>query len=222
MDYNCGSRSYDLPNGYNNLGTDFNIVPYPWNKMDKNEISVVAAAPGVITFKQDGNFDHSCVLSNKDWNAIYITHFDGSVAWYGYLKSGITSKPIGSIVEAGEWLGYVGSSGSSSSPHLHFEVYDSSNQLIDPFSGPCNYMTDKSWWRNQIPYYNPSLLKMHTGFAPPISGCDNETLNEASNFYSTDPTIFFVVWFRDQLSNLTATYSILTPSNTIWKSWTQK
>jgi murein DD-endopeptidase MepM/ murein hydrolase activator NlpD len=37
------------------------------------------------------------------------------------------------MVRAGQELGFVGTSGHSSGPHLHFEVYDSSKgDKIDP------------------------------------------------------------------------------------------
>jgi murein DD-endopeptidase MepM/ murein hydrolase activator NlpD len=40
---------------------------------------------------------------------------------------------VGQMVRAGQELGFVGTSGHSSGPHLHFEVYDSSKgDKIDP------------------------------------------------------------------------------------------
>jgi len=43
QDYNCESNTYD---GHH--GTDIAIWPYAFNKMENNEIEVVAAAPGTI------------------------------------------------------------------------------------------------------------------------------------------------------------------------------
>src|SRR5438128_251253 len=130
-----------------------------------------AAAPGTILYKNDGNFDQNCALSDRaEWNAVYVLHDDGSVAWYGHMKSGSpTSKRVGDRVETGEYLGSVGSSGSSTGPHLHFEVYDSSHQLIDPWAGQCNPSTADSWWAHQQPYYLPTLNRAFTASAAAVS-----------------------------------------------------
>ena len=77
--------------------------------MDENAVEIISIADGMIIHKQDGNDDRSCSIGGKTWNAIYIQHADGSIAWYGHLKKGsITSKSVGEIVQAGEYLGVVG------------------------------------------------------------------------------------------------------------------
>ena len=64
--------------------------------MDYDQVYVVAAAPGVIVFKQDGNFDRNCGFTGDPWNAVYVQHADGSVAWYGHMKNGsLTPKAVG-------------------------------------------------------------------------------------------------------------------------------
>ena len=86
-------------------------------------VRIVAAAPGTIVSKTDGNFDRNCAIGSGQWNAVYVRHADNSVAWYGHMKSGsLTTKAVGETVVTGEYLGIVGSSGSSTGPHLHFEI----------------------------------------------------------------------------------------------------
>src|SRR3990172_2325310 len=82
-DYNCGTRTYDTPSGYNHAGTDYFLWPFDWNKMDSSDVEIIAACAGTIVYKSDGNFDRSCGFNSNNWNAIYVQHSDGSVAWYG-------------------------------------------------------------------------------------------------------------------------------------------
>lgn len=96
LDYNCGSRTYDTPSGYNHAGTDFFLWPFSFNKMDSSDVEIIAAAAGTIVYKQDGQFDRSCASNSNQWNAVYVQHSDGSVAWYGHMKNGsLTTKTVG-------------------------------------------------------------------------------------------------------------------------------
>ncbi len=50
---------------------------------------------------------------------------------YGHLKPGIKVAK-GSKVVKGQLIGYVGSTGNSTGPHLHFEIQNSKNKVVDP------------------------------------------------------------------------------------------
>ena len=227
-DYNCGSRTY---NGHN--GTDIAIFPYPFYKMDSNQVEVIAAAPGTILYKSDGNFDKNCAGNNLTANAIIISHADGSQSHYWHMKSGsVTSKIVGQTVVAGEYLGVVGSSGSSSGPHLHFEIWNGStvSSLIDPFSGTCNTWNASSWWATQKPYYEPAVVKVSANTTDIVlPACPaTETPNEASSFTipfqgpGLNPGYAkFYAFVRDETAGTTATLSILNPNGTTYLSWTR-
>jgi murein DD-endopeptidase MepM/ murein hydrolase activator NlpD len=51
---------------------------------------------------------------------VRIAHADGLMTLYGHMSE-IVAQP-GSYVRAGQLIGYVGSSGLSTGPHVHFEV----------------------------------------------------------------------------------------------------
>ena len=51
---------------------------------------------------------------------VQIAHGGGTVSLYGHMSEIVTSA--GSFVHRGQLIGYVGSSGLSTGPHLHFEV----------------------------------------------------------------------------------------------------
>lgn len=164
-DYNCGNITYDTHHG-----TDFASWPYPFYKMDSNLVEVIAAAPGIIVDKVDGNFDKDCGISSTSPNYMVIQHTDRSRTLFEHLKKfSLTTKVIGQSVVTGEFLAIAGSSGNSTLPHLHFEVWaDSTYTLVDSFFGPCNLFNPSSWWTVQEPYPTPTVLKVSTNGAVPV------------------------------------------------------
>ena len=58
---------------------------------------------------------------------VQIAHGGGIVSLYGHMSE-IVAQP-GSFVHAGQLIGYVGSSGLSTGPHLHFEVREGGNPV---------------------------------------------------------------------------------------------
>jgi murein DD-endopeptidase MepM/ murein hydrolase activator NlpD len=51
---------------------------------------------------------------------VVVDHGFGTSTWYGHL-SGFNTR-AGAQVKRGEVIGYVGTSGRSSGPHVHYEV----------------------------------------------------------------------------------------------------
>lgn len=217
LDYNCGERTYDLSD-YNHRGTDYVIWPYPWKKMDENVMEVVAAAPGVILIKKDGFFDRNCENNgNNNWNGIILQHADGSITYYWHFKSGtLTSKVVGDSVEAGEYLANAGSSGSSDIPHVHFEVYDSEANRIDPYAGPCNSLNTESWWIDQPPYFVPEILTLSTHNSDDYdSDCGiAENTYEELNFVPGE-LVRFRIFFRDIQTNANTHITVKRPDGSI-------
>ena len=222
LDWNCGQRTYDTTAGYNHRGTDFFLWPWSWRKMDAGEIDIVAAAPGQILGRFDGNFDRSCGFNNNSWNAIYVQHSDGSFAYYGHMKTGsLTSKLVGDSVAVGEFLGKVGSSGNSTGPHLHFEVHDLASTLIEPWFGPCNSLNAESWWASQRPYYNSTLNQVTVGDAAAVfPSCSADETPNARTAFDVGPTVFFTAYYHDQLDTQSSTYTVYRPDGSIWQRWT--
>jgi murein DD-endopeptidase MepM/ murein hydrolase activator NlpD len=227
LDWNCGMRTYDQAGGYNHAGIDIFLWPFSWLLMDQQAIDIVAAAPGTIIGKVDGNDDRSCLDHySADWNAVYIQHADGTVAWYGHMKkTSQTSKPIGAAIAAGEFLGKVGSAGFSTGPHLHFENHSgvSNYTILEPFHGACN--APASLWAQQRPYYDSAINKLATHTAPPDfhdPNCPNpidETPNLSDHFVAGQ-TPYFIAYYRDQLGPQPTTFTILRPNGSTFQTWT--
>jgi PKD repeat protein/murein DD-endopeptidase MepM/ murein hydrolase activator NlpD len=222
LDYMCGDRTYDVPStGYNHRGTDYFTYPFPWLKMDNDEVEIIAAADGTIVFKRDGQYDRQCGLSSALSNAVVLRHADGTITWYLHMKNGSqTSKAVGDTVTAGEYLGIVGSSGSSTGPHLHFEVRTPANDgHIDPYNGPCN--TRPSMWTSQPPYYDPAVIKVHTGNAGPVRPpCPQPEITNIQTTFEPHETVYFVTTYRDLLDGQMSEYRIKRPDDSTYKSWT--
>ena len=97
---------------------------------------VVAAADGVV-FKAYNGCVHdypkhgSCGCGGGYGNNIYIDHGNFRMTVYGHL-SNVIVRP-GQTVKKGQVIGYVGCTGHSTGPHLHFEcrLY---NEKYDPLS----------------------------------------------------------------------------------------
>jgi murein DD-endopeptidase MepM/ murein hydrolase activator NlpD len=67
------------------------------------------------------------VVVRRGWgngygNVLEIRHRNGFVTRYGHLKGFASDVRVGSFVGIGKTVAYVGSTGMSTGPHLHFEV----------------------------------------------------------------------------------------------------
>lgn len=225
LDYNCGTRTYDTTSGYNHQGIDYFTWPFQHIWVQNNQVVIVSAAPGMILGKDDGNFDANCAFNNNNWNAVYIQHADGSIIWYGHMKNGSTTpKAVGQSVAAGEYLGVVASSGNSTGPHLHLELYDTNIFLQEPhyLPGQCNSMNNFSWWTDQESYRVSKINLLTTGFAAPVvNTCPNlESPNLEVNFFDGQ-TFYLTGYFRDQLPSQTTQFTIYAPDDSVWDSWSQ-
>lgn len=66
-------------------------------------------------------------------NYIRLKHANGYHTAYGHMSRFAAGVSVGSKVRQGQVIGYVGSTGLSSGPHLHFEVLVNS-RFVDPMS----------------------------------------------------------------------------------------
>lgn len=65
-------------------------------------------------------------------NTVKIKHANGYTSIYCHMSKTATS--VGAQVKQGNCIGYVGSTGNSTGPHLHFAIQNASGQFIDPLS----------------------------------------------------------------------------------------
>lgn len=62
-------------------------------------------------------------------NYVRIRHGDGFSTAYAHMKSFARGQKVGSRVRQGDVIGYVGTTGRSTGPHLHYEVHRNGSQV---------------------------------------------------------------------------------------------
>lgn len=135
-------------------GSDF-ILEGAFTTMDAGSSPVVAAADGEVVSTENEQYDRchatlsgvSCDGNPIVANHVIVEHADATRTKYWHLKTGSVLVEVGEQVVCGQPLGLIGSSGNSSTPHLHFEVELSSGEVVDPYAGPESQ--PESRWRMQ-------------------------------------------------------------------------
>lgn len=214
-DFACGGRAYN-----NHTGTDLFLWPFPWRSMDRQELAAVAALGGTIIGKHDGEYDRQCSTSTTTAaNYIIVQHDNGLTGYYWHLKKGsVTARAVGSRVKTGDYLGYVGSSGISSGPHLHFEIRDPGGKVIEPSRGSCNATATS--WTHQAATVDTAIIDVSTHSAAPSGGsqCKDSPANYQDEF-QRGKMIYAMGVFRDQYAGANAVISILRPNGSTAASW---
>ncbi|MDO4535476.1 MAG: peptidoglycan DD-metalloendopeptidase family protein [Clostridium perfringens] len=82
--------------------------------------AIVAAKSGVVT---------TATYNTAYGNMVIIDHGDGTSTLYAHASSFATS--VGATVSQGQTIAYIGSTGYSTGPHLHFEIRIN-GQHVDP------------------------------------------------------------------------------------------
>lgn len=196
-DYTCGHETYDK-----HKGTDFLIR----NRREMlGGVSVRAAADGVVLGVRDGMKDIDYRKRKMDFiakkecgNGIRIKHENGWVTQYCHLRKNSVKVKKGEKVHMGDIIGFVGNSGFTMYPHLHFQVEyiepksgARSGAIVDPFVGVARNdlcgVGDKPLWpplvMEKLDYKQASIID--SGFAatqPKLDGIveglyDDETLS---------------------------------------------
>jgi murein DD-endopeptidase MepM/ murein hydrolase activator NlpD len=102
---------------------------------------VYAAVSGVVVHSGPNKF-------LKGWGRSFGIHVivdndkfkDGSAGlWAGYCHLSKVKVPVGKRVKKGQLLGYAGSTGNSTAPHLHFQI------LSTRYWSPTKHVNPDKW-----------------------------------------------------------------------------
>jgi murein DD-endopeptidase MepM/ murein hydrolase activator NlpD len=118
----------------------FGCTPYPFEPWDPNCASHhfhsgidIGASWGTPVGAGDAGIAYTYVSSYGYGNHVIIVHGNGWVSIYGHLASFAVGNGQG--VGRGQTVGYEGSTGNSTGPHLHFEI-----RLNDVPQNPLQYL----------------------------------------------------------------------------------
>ncbi|MBL4907672.1 MAG: M23 family metallopeptidase, partial [Sneathiella sp.] len=196
-------------------------------------VPVIAAADGRVGNLRDGIRDqYFSDYSKKKKKEIYniglgnvviLNHGKGWSTFYAHLKKGSLTVTKGQIVKKGEILGYVGMSGLTDFPHVHFELRQKKDR-IDPFSGltkgsNCGKIENPYWSREAL----QSLSYADTGFMAsgfsetrPSGRKDLESGQKAqTNLNGSAPTLFFWSYYIGSRKGDIVTLKITNPKGQI-------
>lgn len=86
----------------------------------------------VVAVKSDCNYNTYPNGEHIYGNYVKLKHADGYYTLYAHIKYGTVQVKVGDKVKKGQRLGYMGNTGYSNGGHLHFEVRNTSDTIINP------------------------------------------------------------------------------------------
>jgi hypothetical protein len=221
LDYFGGTHTYD---GHN--GTD--LAFYTFRQMDQG-LPVLAAADGTVTGVEYSQYDRNTVRDpSKLGNYVIVRHPDGSYALYYHFRKNSVTVAVGDQIRHGQIIGLAGSSGSSSTVHLHFEPGEYINNVWnrrDPWNGP--YNSSASLWKAQEAYMGDALRVFEMGAMTQASaGGDMSDISDGARKQGiTQPAVFGAnerylgIWLFDQSpAGLGYDIEVLRPDGSLYKT----
>ena len=147
-DWHCTDYTY---NGH--LGIDTGILGFTAQAIG---VPIFAALDGTVIAAHDGEFDMNTGNGTDNPNYVRLSHGNGLRTLYLHMKKNSVAVSVGQQVKAGQQIGLTGSSGLSSSPHLHFQS-DVNGVVFEPFAGNCR--AGASNWVLQPPFRTDRYLR---------------------------------------------------------------
>jgi murein DD-endopeptidase MepM/ murein hydrolase activator NlpD len=88
-------------------------------------VDIIAPEGNLIYAAVDGTITkiYTEGVDKLSGNGFRLTMADGTYFFYGHLRNLADGISVGSVVKAGQVLGYNGHTGDTNTPHLHFEMH---------------------------------------------------------------------------------------------------
>lgn len=126
---NIGTGEFLWPTpGYSQITSPFGMRFHPILKVNKLHSGMDIGAPSGAPIAATDSGQISYVgYQTGNGNTVIINHGNGMVTLYGHMSKFAVSN--GQSVNRGDTIGYVGSTGWSTGPHLHFEIRVNGNPV---------------------------------------------------------------------------------------------
>ena len=129
---------WPLPGSYNTLSSLYGPRKHPVTGRANNHTGIDLPAPaGTNIYAAKSGVVTTSTYNRSYGNYVVISHSDGTSTLYAHMSK--RNATVGKTVKQGAVIGYVGTTGSSTGNHLHFEVRVKGNR-----TDPVNYYKDKT------------------------------------------------------------------------------
>lgn len=129
---------WPLPSSYNVLSSLFAGRIHPITGKRHNHTGIDIPAPGGTSIYAAKSGVVTTSTYNRSYgNYVVISHSDGTSTLYAHMSK--RNATVGKTVKQGAVIGYVGTTGSSTGNHLHFEV-----RVNGTRKNPTDYYKDKT------------------------------------------------------------------------------
>lgn len=98
-------------------------------------VDIIASQGKALYAVADGKIEkvYSDYPGSLAGNGVRLRMADGTYFFYAHMLNVAEGIEVGVPVKAGQIIGYVGSTGSSGTPHLHFEVHPQGGAAVNPY-----------------------------------------------------------------------------------------
>jgi murein DD-endopeptidase MepM/ murein hydrolase activator NlpD len=127
-------RTCPIPPGHGNAFRDSWLEPRPYRNGVHHGTDIVAATGTPLVAMENGTI----VNGSPSWhwaggNQLYLRGDSGDVYYYAHLNGFAPGISAGSRVGVTQIIGYLGSTGASSTPHLHLGLQPGGGPLTNPY-----------------------------------------------------------------------------------------
>ena len=129
---------WPLPASWNTLSSLYGNRIHPiTGRANKHTGIDIPASAGTNIYAAKSGVVTTSTYNSSYGNYVVVSHSDGTSTLYAHMKK--RNATVGQTVKQGAVIGYVGTTGSSTGNHLHFEVRINGNR-----TDPVNYYKDKT------------------------------------------------------------------------------
>lgn len=147
-------KDYKITNNYDDNHVGIDVIG-----ATGGTTNIAAHTSGIVIKVVDGkNQNKNSSGTDSYGNYVQIKHENGYYTLYAHLKKGLKLKE-GDFVNKGDIIGVMGNSGNATGTHLHFEVRNANNYVINPTKYLTEDLPIEEKQKEKTLYYRVHLLK---------------------------------------------------------------